>query len=194
MEKSYSPSLKDSFLPIMIVGERRWSSRNVQVCCRESAVVRDFSTLFVDTRKQEKKRYDGGQSWIGARLILQQKLLTNQKRSIIFRFRHPVEWLMLSIPSTPTMASQGISSSPTLGNTSRPSSSAVWIIVGASRGIGLEFVRQLLLKRERVYAVIRDPANASQLWSFAGVGIPNCEMLECDVSDESSIMVLSPVA
>ena len=92
------------------------------------------------------------------------------------------------------MSSHNISSSPTLGNTARPFSSAVWIIVGASRGIGLEFVRQLLIKGDRVYAAIRDPANASQLWSLAGAGTTNCELLECDVSDESSIMVLPPGA
>lgn len=82
------------------------------------------------------------------------------------------------------------SASPTLGNTARPSSSAVWIIVGASRGIGLEFVRQLLARGDRVYAVIRDPASASQLWSLAGSApMANCELLECDVADEASILV-----
>lgn len=82
------------------------------------------------------------------------------------------------------------SSSPTLVNTARPSSSAVWIIVGASRGIGLEFVRQLLARGDRVYAVIRDPASASQLWSLAGSApMANCELLECDVADEASISV-----
>ena len=82
------------------------------------------------------------------------------------------------------------SASPTLENTARPSPSAVWIIVGASRGIGYEFVRQLLYKGDRVYAVIRNPASASHLWQLAGAGVARCELLECDISDESSIMVV----
>ncbi|KAL9124429.1 MAG: hypothetical protein Q9217_006238 [Psora testacea] len=70
------------------------------------------------------------------------------------------------------------------------SPSSVWIIVGASRGIGLELVRQLLARGDRVYAVIRDPANASQLWALAGAApMANCELLECDVANEASIIV-----
>ena len=80
--------------------------------------------------------------------------------------------------------------SPTLGNAARSAISSVWIIVGSSRGIGLEFVRQLLARGDRVYAVIRDPANASQLWALAGAApMANCELLECDVADEASIIV-----
>ena len=91
----------------------------------------------------------------------------------------------MSMPSTSS------SLSPTLGNTARPSSSASWIIVGASRGIGLEFVRQLLSRGNTVYAVIRDAAGASHLWQLAGAGLAKCELLECDISDESSITVAS---
>ena len=90
-----------------------------------------------------------------------------------------------------SMASHSSSVSPTLGNTNQPSASAVWIIVGASRGIGLEFVRQLLLGGHRVYAVIRDPANASHLWSLAGSGSAKCELLQCDVTNEQSIQRLA---
>ena len=82
------------------------------------------------------------------------------------------------------------SRSSTVGNTARSLSSAVWIIIGSSRGIGLEFVRQLLARGNRVYAVIRDPANASQLWALAGAApMANCELLECDVANEASIIV-----
>ena len=88
------------------------------------------------------------------------------------------------------MSRSSASLSPTLGNVSRSSSSKVWIIVGASRGIGLEFVRQLLLRGDRVYAVIRDPANASQLWALAGSApMANCELMECDIANEASILV-----
>lgn len=88
------------------------------------------------------------------------------------------------------MTSHSSSVSPTLANTNTPSSSAVWVIVGASRGIGLEFVRQLLDRGQRVYAVIRDAASASQLWQLAGAGVGKCELIECDITDESSISVL----
>ena len=67
---------------------------------------------------------------------------------------------------------------------------AVWVIVGASRGIGLEFVRQLLARGDRVLATVRDPTKASQLWTLAGAApMANCHLLECDVSLESSIAV-----
>ena len=67
---------------------------------------------------------------------------------------------------------------------------AVWIIVGASRGIGLEWVRQLLHRGDRVYATVRDPTKASQLWTLAGASPKaNCHLLECDVASEASITV-----
>ena len=72
-----------------------------------------------------------------------------------------------------------------------------WLIVGASRGIGLEFVQQLLQAGHFVIATARPPVtapppteigSASKLWSL--IGTPNgrnLTILECDVSDESSI-------
>ena len=67
---------------------------------------------------------------------------------------------------------------------------ATWIIVGASRGIGLEWVRQLLAGGNHVIATIRDPAKASQLWALAGAAERgSCQLLECDVTQESSIVV-----
>ena len=67
---------------------------------------------------------------------------------------------------------------------------ATWIIVGASRGIGLEWVRQLLARGNHVIATIRDPAKASQLWALAGAAERgSCQLLECDVTQESSIVV-----
>ena len=67
---------------------------------------------------------------------------------------------------------------------------ALWVIVGASRGIGLEFVRQLLARGERVLATVRDPTKASQLWTLAGAAPrANCHLLECDVASEASITV-----
>ena len=67
---------------------------------------------------------------------------------------------------------------------------AVWLVVGASRGIGLEWVRQLLARGDRVYATVRNPTKASSLWTLAGAAPKaNCHLLECDVSSEASINV-----
>lgn len=67
---------------------------------------------------------------------------------------------------------------------------STWVIIGASRGIGLEFVRQLLARGDRVVATVRDPAKASQLWALAGeAGLGACSLLECDVTSETSISV-----
>ncbi|KAF8857263.1 NAD(P)-binding protein [Acephala macrosclerotiorum] len=72
-----------------------------------------------------------------------------------------------------------------------------WLIVGASRGIGLEFVTQLLANGNIVIATARAPAtappvdatgNASKLWSLTGTpNGHNLTILECDVSSEKSI-------
>ena len=66
-----------------------------------------------------------------------------------------------------------------------------WLIVGASRGIGLEFVRQLLARGERVIATVRQPyANhATLLWGEAGGDHGRCQMLICDILSEKSIEV-----
>lgn len=64
----------------------------------------------------------------------------------------------------------------------------IWIIVGASRGIGLEFTRRLLLQNHIVIATARSIPGASQLWPLTGSeNGHNLKILECDVSDESSI-------
>ncbi|KAF1963043.1 NAD(P)-binding protein [Byssothecium circinans] len=65
-----------------------------------------------------------------------------------------------------------------------------WLILGASRGIGLEFVRQLLLRGERIVATVREPwaSHASQLWGQAGSDHGRCQMYICDILSEESIM------
>ncbi|MCJ1344376.1 hypothetical protein MMC31_002579 [Peltigera leucophlebia] len=73
-------------------------------------------------------------------------------------------------------------------------SPATWIIVGATRGIGLEFVRQLLRQGERVIATVRSTSKASQLWTLtAGAAAPGvgswCRLLECDVTVDESINI-----
>jgi NAD(P)-dependent dehydrogenase (short-subunit alcohol dehydrogenase family) len=78
-----------------------------------------------------------------------------------------------------------------------------WLIVGASRGIGLEFVSQLLARGHTVIATARAPSttslpplsqygNASQLWALTGTPNGyNLKILECDVSDEFSIKLFT---
>lgn len=68
-----------------------------------------------------------------------------------------------------------------------------WLIVGASRGIGLEFVRQLLERGDQVIAAVRDPYRASALWQLAAsrsnLRPGACLIQQCDVTDEASIDV-----
>ncbi len=72
-----------------------------------------------------------------------------------------------------------------------------WLIVGASRGIGLEFVSQLLWQGHIVIATSRAPASAPAVGSpgtgsllYSLTGTPNgrnLTILECDVSSETCI-------
>lgn len=88
----------------------------------------------------------------------------------------------------------GVSSPVTTSTTNSPST---WVIVGASRGIGLEFVRQLLARGDQVIAAVRDPGTASQLWQLAADGGPqtglrrpgSCVIEKCDVTSEEDISV-----
>lgn len=77
---------------------------------------------------------------------------------------------------------------PALPPLSPSSTSKTYLIVGASRGIGLEFVRQLLDLNHVVIATARDATGGSQLWALTGsTNGRNLTILECDVSDEKSI-------
>jgi hypothetical protein len=72
-----------------------------------------------------------------------------------------------------------------------------WLIVGASRGIGLEFVTQLLEEGHAVIATTRGSipssppdggAVAGHLWPLVDTeNGKNLTILQCDVSDETSI-------
>lgn len=66
-----------------------------------------------------------------------------------------------------------------------------WVIVGASRGIGLEFVRQLLARGERIIATVREPFadKAGALWGVSGSDHGMAQMYLCDVVSEQSIAV-----
>lgn len=66
-----------------------------------------------------------------------------------------------------------------------------WVIVGASRGIGLEFVRQLIARGEKIIATVRQPyaEHASALWGHSGNDHGRCQMFVCDILSEASIEV-----
>ena len=62
------------------------------------------------------------------------------------------------------------------------------LVTGASRGIGLEFVRQLLAASgfDRVYAACRQPALATQLAALASQQ-PRLRLVALDVADEAQV-------
>ncbi|KAI1325119.1 NAD(P)-binding protein [Xylariaceae sp. FL0255] len=64
-----------------------------------------------------------------------------------------------------------------------------WVVVGASRGIGLELVKQLLEAGHKVIAAVRDVSNAPKLFHLitsekAG---DRCVIESCDISSDESI-------
>ncbi|RMY11420.1 hypothetical protein D0867_08084 [Hortaea werneckii] len=68
-----------------------------------------------------------------------------------------------------------------------------WLVVGASRGIGHEFVRQLLIRGEKVYATVRNPTgeHKSSFWTGYEEVDPPCTVLSCDVLSEQSLLDLA---
>ncbi len=62
-----------------------------------------------------------------------------------------------------------------------------YVVTGASRGIGLEFVRVLAARGNRVIAAVRDPASAKDLAALQG----SLRIVPLDVSDPASIRGLS---
>ena len=67
-----------------------------------------------------------------------------------------------------------------------------YLIVGASRGIGLEFTTQLLARNDPstfVYATARDPATAHLLEEVRARYPERCDVLRCDVASEESCTV-----
>lgn len=66
-----------------------------------------------------------------------------------------------------------------------------WVIVGASRGIGLEFVRQLLQNGQHVIAAVRNLSKADQLHAlkFHSKYPERCVIEDCDITSDESIQV-----
>lgn len=60
------------------------------------------------------------------------------------------------------------------------------LVTGANRGIGLEFVRQLLARGDRVIAACRHPGKASALNALAGEHPGRLHVLPLDVADAKS--------
>jgi len=65
------------------------------------------------------------------------------------------------------------------------------IITGGNRGIGLEFVRQLLARGERVIAACRQPGKALRLTELAGAHPGRLQILPVRLDDERSIRELA---
>ena len=65
-----------------------------------------------------------------------------------------------------------------------------WLVVGATRGIGLEFVDQLLARGDSVIATAREIQHAGLLYQLTGkYGLGRLQLVHCDVSDDAKIDV-----
>lgn len=60
------------------------------------------------------------------------------------------------------------------------------VVTGANRGLGLEFVRQLLARGDHVIAACRHPGKANELNHLAGDHPGRLHVLPLDVADEKS--------
>lgn len=61
------------------------------------------------------------------------------------------------------------------------------VVTGASRGIGLEYVRQWAQRGDRVFALARDPSRSTELMDLAGRFPDTLVPVPCDVADEPSV-------
>ncbi|KIJ40231.1 hypothetical protein M422DRAFT_174012 [Sphaerobolus stellatus SS14] len=63
-----------------------------------------------------------------------------------------------------------------------------WLITGSSRGIGLEFVRQILAGGDRVFATARNPDKSPELQEIAAAAEPgHVHLVQLDTRDAESI-------
>ena len=68
---------------------------------------------------------------------------------------------------------------------------AQYLITGANRGIGLEFVNQLLARGDRIIATCRHPARAAELNTLSGRFPGHLKMLPLDIAEPHSIVELA---
>ncbi len=68
-----------------------------------------------------------------------------------------------------------------------------WVITGANRGIGLEFVRQLSARGESVEAGAREPARAKELTALAARADGRVRVHACDVASTASVAAFARV-
>ena len=61
-----------------------------------------------------------------------------------------------------------------------------FVVTGANRGIGLEFVRQLTARGEQVDATVRDPGDAFELQAIARPGV-RLRIHRLDVAEDASV-------
>lgn len=62
-----------------------------------------------------------------------------------------------------------------------------YVVTGANRGIGLEFVRQLTARGDRVVATARQPDEADQLQALARDADPAVHIEQLDVTEPASV-------
>ena len=61
------------------------------------------------------------------------------------------------------------------------------LVTGASRGIGLEFVRQWLARGEEVFALARRPESSAALGDLGRAHAGRLRLAACDVADDASV-------
>jgi NAD(P)-dependent dehydrogenase (short-subunit alcohol dehydrogenase family) len=71
--------------------------------------------------------------------------------------------------------------------------SQVWLVTGASRGLGLTFCRQLLSKGCEVIAACRNPSGARELWELKSDYPKIFDYVELDVADEQSVKSMAKI-
>ena len=65
-----------------------------------------------------------------------------------------------------------------------------YLITGANRGLGLEFVRQLLARGDSVVACCREPSAAKELQELAGAADGRLTLQALDVADAEAVAAL----
>lgn len=61
------------------------------------------------------------------------------------------------------------------------------VVIGASRGIGLAFVRQLVGRGDRVWATLRDPDSAPELQDLTGSAGGRLRLLPLEITNDDSL-------